>query len=377
MARRLWRIVKRIVLVVAVLIVLGVLATWIFMQQPQFGQAPEGARLTAIESSAHFKDGQFQNEHETPDLAPGYSILGISYDQFFGDHPRRTPVDTIPSVKTDLLTLPPDSSVLVWFGHSSYYMQIGGLRFLVDPVFSGNASPVPGTVPAFAGTDVYSAADFPPIDVLFISHDHYDHVDHPTLLALKDKIKRVVCGLGVGAHFERWGYAPERITETDWHQHIDLAPGFIAHTAPARHFSGRGFARNNTLWQSYVLECPTLKIYIGGDSGYDTHFAAIGKAYGPIDLAILDNGQYNVAWPYIHTPPAEVLQAARDLRARRLFPVHSSKFVLASHAWDEPLSLVTALNAQVHIPLVTPLIGEAVYLNDTTQRFTQWWVGLR
>jgi L-ascorbate metabolism protein UlaG (beta-lactamase superfamily) len=280
-------------------------------------------------------------------------------------------------VKTDLLHLPPDADVLVWFGHSSYFIQLDGKRFLVDPVFSGNASPVPGTVKSFKGTDVYAAADLPAIDYLFISHDHYDHVDHQTLVALKDKIGKVICGLGVGAHFEHWGYPAEKIIERDWNEQIDLGGGFVAHTTPARHFSGRGFARNNTLWLSYVLQSPTLKVFIGGDGGYDTHFADIGNRFGPIDLAILDNGQYDPAWRYIHTLPDEVLKAARDLKARRLFPVHSSKFVLANHPWDEPLAKITELNQAYHFPLVTPMIGEMVKLDEVNQPFRQWWVGVK
>lgn len=377
MGGKLQRILQWTLITLIALVAVLAVVTLIYLRQPQFGQAPTGERLRRLEHSAHYQDGHFANEHLTPDLTEGYTMAGLTYRQLFDPGPRRTPIDTIPSIKTDLFALPPDSNVLVWFGHSSYYMQIDGERFLVDPVFSGNASPVPGTVPSFNGTDIYAAADFPPIDVLLISHDHYDHVDHPTLLALKDKIGRVICGLGVGAHFEHWGYDPERITETDWHERVELDSGFTVFTEPARHFSGRSFDRNNTLWQSYVLRTPTMKVYIGGDSGYDTHFADIGATHGPIDLAILDNGQYDLAWRYIHTLPDEVLAAARDLRATRLFPVHSSKFVLANHPWDEPLTRITELNKAVGIPLVTPMIGEPVNLRDEHQHFSQWWVGLQ
>lgn len=312
-------------------------------------------------------------------LTEGYTMAGLMYDQVFKKVERIRPVDKIPAVKTDLLALPPDEDVLVWFGHSSYFMQLDGKRILVDPVFSGNASPVPRTVRAFRGTDRYTVADLPPIDYLFISHDHYDHTDYETLIALREKTGKVVCGLGVGAHFERWGYAAERIIERDWNEEVKLDSGFTVFTTPARHFSGRGFTRNNTLWMSYVLQTPTMKIYIGGDSGYDTHFADIGKTHGPIDLAILENGQYNEAWRAIHMLPDEVLRAARDLGARRLFPVHSSKFVLARHAWDEPLVKISELNrvAEAPVPLVTPMIGERVELGDAGQVFRAWWVGVR
>ena len=150
----------------------------------------------------------------------------------------------------------------------------------------------------------------------------------------------------------------------------------MVNTVPARHFSGRGLVRNKSLWVSFVLKTPTLKIFIGGDSGYDTHFAEIGKSFGPFDLAILENGQYNKNWKYIHMQPAEVLQAAKDLRAKRLFPVHNSKFALAIHPWDEPLKKITELNKDMNLIVSTPMIGEEVNLKDPTQQFSKWWEGV-
>lgn len=354
-----------------------VLITYLYIQQDKFGKNPSGVRLERIKRAPNYRDGKFQNSVVTPELTEGYSMSGVFYKQFIEGTPRRRPTDIIPSVKTNLLALPADSNILVWFGHSSYYLQIDGKRILVDPVFSGNASPVPGTVKSFKGTDVYSVADLPEIDYLFISHDHYDHADYETLIALRAKTKKVICGLGVGAHFEHWGYDPDVIMERNWHEKAELDKGFTAFVEPARHFSGRGFLRNKTLWASYVLQTPTMKIYIGGDSGYGPHYAAIGKKYGPLDVAILDNGQYDDAWRYIHNHPAEVLKATRDLRAKRLFPVHSSKFMLANHAWDEPLVSITKLNRAYNFPLITPVIGEPVNLSDPKQKFKQWWVGLR
>jgi L-ascorbate metabolism protein UlaG (beta-lactamase superfamily) len=369
--------IKRTAISLLVLAAVLTVTTILYMRISKFGKAPAGARLERIKQSSNFKDGKFTNLTFTPDLAEGHTIPGVMYTQFFKANPNRNPVDTIPSRKTDLRTLPLDKDVLVWFGHSSYYMQLSGKRFLVDPVFSGNASPVPGTVKAFTGTDIYTVDELPPIDYLFISHDHYDHLDHETILKLKSKISKVICGLGVGAHFEHWGYDADLILEKDWHESVALDSGFTVHVTPARHFSGRGFTRNNTLWCSYVLETPSQKIYIGGDSGYDTHFAEIGNKFGPFDLAIIENGQYNEAWRYIHTLPHETVQAAIDVKAKRMFPVHSSKFALANHAWDEPLLRVSELNQNSGIPLVTPFIGEVVELSNTQQVFTQWWAGLK
>ncbi|WP_316835447.1 MBL fold metallo-hydrolase [Pedobacter nutrimenti] len=371
--KRFLKLIKRIMTILLSILLLLAITTFFYIRQPKFGKAPSAERLDLLKRSPHYKDGKFQNTHYTPDLTEGYSMFGIIYDQLFKDHPRRKPAGQIPSTKTDLINLPADAEVLVWFGHSSYFIQIEGKRFLVDPVFSGTASPLPGTVKAFKGTDRYTVEDLPAIDYLLISHDHYDHLDYETIVKLKNKVKTVICGLGVGSHFESWGYPAKEIIESDWNETISLTDGFKLHTTPARHFSGRGFTRNNTLWMSYVLQTPTTKIYIGGDSGYDTHFAEIGRQFGPIDLAILENGQYNIAWKAIHMLPEQVIQAALDLKARRLFPVHSSKFMLAMHPWNEPLIKVTELARTHQLPLITPIIGESVNLRDTTPIFPEWW----
>ena len=272
-----------------------------------------------------------------------------------------------------MLGLQPEEDVLIWFGHSSYFMQIDGKKILVDPVFSGSASPFSFMVKAFEGTDIYSAEDFPEIDYLFITHDHWDHLDYKTIIQLKSKINKIITGLGVGSHCERWGFEQNKIIERDWNQEIKFADGLTVHTNTSRHFAGRGLQRNNTLWSSFVLITPSYKIFIGGDSGYDSYFAEIGNKFGGFDLAILENGQYNESWKYIHMMPHEVLKAAKELNAKRLFPVHSGKFALANHTWKEPLRKITELNKNVRIPLVTPMIGEKVLLNLHEQKFSKWW----
>jgi len=357
------------------LAVVLVTVTFFYMRQAKFGQAPSAEHLERISESSNFDKGMFKNLQKTPDLSEGHSYFGILYQQFFVHHPRTKPEDALPSKKTDLFSIPEDENVLVWFGHSSYFIQLDGIKILVDPVFSGNASPIPGTVKSFKGTDRYTVQDIPEIDYLIISHDHYDHLDYKTITGLKDKVQAVVCGLGVGSHFEKWGFNPDQINEQDWYDKVEVDSSFTIHTMPARHFSGRGFSRKNTLWASYVIESPSLNIYIGGDSGYGEFFTEIGEQFDSIDLAILDNGQYNDAWKEIHMHPDQVLKAAKDLNAKRLFPVHSSKFVLALHPWDEPLKEITRLNQESPDPisLFTPIIGKKNDLNDTIKVFEAWW----
>ncbi len=360
------------IILVSILAMLTI-SLFYFVNQPQFGKAPSGERLEKIAKSPQFKDGKFQNFNFTPTLTEGYSMTGLLYKQLFGKHPNRKPENEIPSVKTNLKALKPDENILVWFGHSSYFIQAEGKTFLIDPVFSGNASPIPGSMKSYNGSNGYQVTDLPGIDYLLITHDHYDHLDYKTILELKDKVKKVITGLGVGSHLEYWGYDTSKIIEKDWNETEALAGGIKIHTTPARHFSGRGFIRNNTLWLSFILETPKRKLFLGGDSGYDTHFAEIGKKHGPFDLALLENGQYNVAWEAIHLLPEQFLKVAAELNTKRVMPVHSSKFTLAMHPWNEPLNKISEFNQTQQIPLVTPLIGEKVLLDDEQQVFMEWW----
>jgi L-ascorbate metabolism protein UlaG (beta-lactamase superfamily) len=359
-------------MIAAIIILLLVAGVWLFLRQPQFGRAPSGVRLEKMKRSPHYQNGQFQNLHPTPSLTGDASYYSVFKKFFFGKSKRSKPSRMIPSKKTDLLRLDPDQDVLVWFGHSSYFLQVDGKKILVDPVFSGHASPVKFTTRSFSGSDVYTADEIPFIDYLFITHDHWDHLDHETLVKLKPKIGKLITGLGVGAHLERWGYDRQIISEHDWNEEVVLDEGFLVHTASARHFSGRGFKRNGTLWMSFVLLTPAMRIYIGGDSGYDDHFASIGNQYGPFDLAILEDGQYNEYWKYIHMMPEEVVQASLDLKAKAVLPVHSSKFSLSLHDWDEPLIRIARESKRRGVSLIHPMIGEAVHLKGSRE-YKEWW----
>jgi len=335
------------------------------------GKTPFGAHLEAIKNSPYYKKNGFENLSVTPTMAEDASFFKIFFG-FFNKPKNVEPPAELPHIKTDLKNITSDKPTIVWFGHSSYFIHIDGKNILVDPVFSGNASPISSMVKAFLGANTYQPEDFPVIDHLILTHDHYDHLDYKTIVQLKPKIKQVVCPLGVSSHLVYWGYDKNIITELDWWQTAELDHTATITAAPARHFSGRGLTRGKTLWTSYIFKIGKYNFYLGGDSGYDTHFNKIGDRFGPFDIAILECGQYNVAWPYIHMMPEQVVQAAIDLQAKVLMPVHWGKFTLASHPWDEPIKRVTKQAELSGMKITTPMIGEPVIL-DTNYPDNKWW----
>jgi L-ascorbate metabolism protein UlaG (beta-lactamase superfamily) len=344
------------------------------LSQEVFGAKPTGKRLEKMLLSQNYKNGQFQNINVTPQFAEGESMPKVMFNFLFGKkNPDLKPKTNIPFIETDLKNLSKDENIFIWFGHSSYYIQLNGVRFLVDPVFSKFGSPFKFFNKVFSGSDFYTPQLMPEIDYLVITHDHYDHLDYPTVKKLKNKVRQVILPLGVGAHFEKWGYAEEQILEEDWGGSFVLKNHLQITFTPARHFSGRKFNKNNTLWSSFVLQSADKKIFLGGDSGYDSHFKMIGEKHCPFDFAILENGQYNRAWKYIHTLPEEVIQASEDLKAQSVIPVHSGKFALALHPWNEPLQKVAAYAQEKKLSVLTPKIGQVVDLNNKNLPFDKWW----
>lgn len=290
----------------------------------------------------------------------------------------KTPNITIPSVKSDLNAMSGQDS-FVWFGHSSYMLSVGGKTLLIDPILGDNASPLPFIIAPFNGADIYASSEIPPVDFLIITHNHYDHLSKKTLKALLGKVKRAIVPLGVGKYLKAWGLDEGKITELDWGEVADFE-AFRFHCLTARHFSGRGLIdRNKSLWASFLLEYNTKKIFFGGDSGYGAHFAEFGKKFGAIDLAFLENGQYNPQWAKIHAFPHQTLQIAQDLNAKVIMSVHNAKFKLSTHEWNAPLESIYTLytSGKYDFSLLTPKIGEIVPLwndkSDKKAHFSPWW----
>ncbi len=343
-----------------------------YLNLPKFGKMPDEISLAKIKNSPNYKNGQFQNRYPIPEPTKKRSAIKARLDFVFKKYPNTVPTKAIPTVKTDIKSINKSKNVVIWLGHSSYYIQLGGLTFLVDPVLSNHASPFPFMIRAFPGTNVYQADDFPEIDFLIITHDHWDHLDYPTVKALKSKIRHVITPLGVDSHLRYWGLDKEKITEMDWDDEIEIPNGKIT-CIPARHFSGRWLTRNKTLWASFVININGFKIYVDGDSGYDEHYKTYGYKFRGIDLALLEAGQYNEDWQYIHKSPGKTVQAAKDLKAKRVIAGHNSKFNLAKHPWFEPLEKISEMARSAKFKLITPKIGETVYLTQPEQNFSEWW----
>ena len=349
---------QKMIICISIFIVL-VLTVIIVLNHPAFGRTPRGERLVRIERSPNYKKGQFVNQEPTPFMTTDKSRWRIMWDNLTEKKPDNlVPSESIHAVKTDLKQLDLSKDAVVWFGHSSYLLINGGKKILVDPVLT-TGFPASLMMKPFKGTDIYSPEDIPEVDYLIITHDHYDHLDYGTVKAIRDKVDKVICPLGVGEHLEYWGYSAEKIVEMDWNEVYTSEPGFRITCLPARHFSGRGLTPNRTLWASFLLETPSQKIYIGGDGGYDSRFEVIGERFPDIDLAILENGQYSDDWKYIHLMSQYMSRAAKDLKAKKILTVHHSKYALSKHRWDEPLKNARNMQAD-SLDVLIPRIGEVV-----------------
>lgn len=329
----------------------------------QFGRVAQGERLQRILQSKHFVNERFRNEEKTVLSTDKGGMFRVMGRFLFGAKPKnRIPkVGEISVIKTDLNLLPTEGDLYIWLGHSSFMLRLDGKIILADPVFY-KGSPVSFVNRPFPGTDVYKPDDMPAkIDFLLISHDHWDHLDCQTVVELKGRIGKVVCPLGVGEDFECWGFDKSQLIELDWDESA-TSDGLTFHCLPTRHFTGRGLWNPKTMPASWLMESPSRKVFFSGDGGYDNRFCRIGKRFPDIDLAIMENGQYNENWSQIHTMPNALGREVAELGAKRFVTVHHSKFCLSMHPWDEPRRNEKRAAADYDLNLLVCQIGEVIRL---------------
>jgi len=343
---------------------------------PQLGAKQKGDRLKKLRKSENFIQGRFRNLVETPMNSLDSSRLR-TLKEYYTKSRDRMPTAPIQTEKFDPRILNHASNeglVITWLGHSTVLIELDGYLFLTDPVFSRRPSPIPFVGPkAFDGISPIEARDFPRLDAIIISHDHYDHLDYKTILQLHPWTERFFAPLGVGAHLERWGVPPEKIVESDWWEEMDFHSDMQLIASPSRHFSGRKVSEmHKTLWASWIIKSPNHSIFFGGDSGYSPVFREIGQKHGPFDLTMLDSGQYSVYWPNIHMMPEQTVQAHLDLKGDVLMPIHWGKFNLSLHPWTEPIERIVKEANDRNVELATPKIGES-FAPGGNLTFTRWW----
>lgn len=359
-------------------IVLILVVGFVFVTfSPQFGGTHSNEDKLRYSASGHYDDGEFQN------LIPTSMDMGLSQmikvvgEMLEGTENSR-PDFEVPIQKVDSISLTKKTAhpKVIWFGHSAFLLQIDGLNILLDPMLGEVCAPHPWLgQPRYHSSLPIEVEKLPAIDAIIISHDHYDHLDYESIKKLKDKTKAFFMPLGVGAHFRAWGIDEEKINEMNWWDTQNYQSLSISFT-PSRHFSGRGLNnRFSTMWGSWIVKSDSLNIYFSGDGGYGPHFKEIGEKFGPFDFAMVECGQYNEQWRDIHLMPEETAQAAVDLNAKVMMPIHWGAFTLALHSWTDPIERVSIAAQKLSMPLVAPVIGEQVYLDNLQNYHTKtWWV---
>lgn len=380
MKRKILKIFKRMIISILIIIGIFTLAFYLFVNfYPSFGGDVDKDREERYKTSQQYTEGKFVNEKAGVPKDFSFSeMLTMSKKFFFETIENGRPEVDPQMLRVDSLQLVKKNKEprFVWFGHSAFLLQLENKNILIDPMFGKVPAPHPWLGAKRFNKELSIAIEkLPKIDAVVISHDHYDHLDYESIVLLEEKVSLYFVPLGVGVHLEAWGISKDAIVEMDWwdtyaYDTIELT------CTPAQHFSGRKFSNGqSTLWSSWVIKTNETNLYFSGDSGYGSHFKAIGEKLGPFDLAWLECGQYNKMWPDIHMFPEQTAQAGVDLQAKTIMPIHWGAFKLAMHSWTDPVTRVCEKAKELNIPIITPMIGELTTIPIETERYQlqDWW----
>lgn len=367
------RKIKMTLLIIASVIGIFSLSVVLFIKlSPQFGATKKEIATSQVLASENHNGKVFENAEKT-DVMTEFKFSSLKeYFKKEGKEP-----DTLLPVRkfadNYFETAIDTSTRFTWFGHSAILLETQGKNIFIDPMLGHVPAPVSFVGPKRFNPELPISADsLPELDIVLISHDHYDHLDYESITKLKDKTKQFIVPLGVGAHLRSWGVDANKITELDWWDTC-MVDGIKIAATPSRHFSGRGLSdRDATLWCSFVLQTNNENIFFSGDGGYGSHFKEIGDKYGPFDVCFMECGQYNEQWAQIHMMPEDITTANNDLRGKAIVPIHWGSFKLALHPWVEPVNRLALTVENENAILVTPEIGQTISLPQP-ESTELWW----
>ena len=355
-----------IILILILALAAAAAAILLFLQfSPSVGNVPDEEEQRSLsERSGQYDGAAFRNENSVRTMTGEERYPGS----------RKTPKAVLPARKPSLLPDPgAEDLTFTWLGHSSFLLQIGGKTVLADPVLSGRSSPVSFIGPKRFSELPLTAEELPDIDVLFISHDHYDHLDRKTILTIKDRVSAFVVPLGLDAVLRGWGIPEEKIVSLGWWESAEIG-GLDVTLTPSQHFSGRNPLKGNrTLWGGMYVRSDRYRVYYTGDGGYYDVFGTVRERLGAPDLMIAECGQYDPAWAQVHMFPEQTVQAGLDAETSWLIPVHWGAFCICSHAWDDSIRRVTAAAESAGLPLATPEIGRTISFAQISECRDAWW----
>lgn len=329
-----------------------------------------------MKKSANFDGNKFINPAATRTSFSAGAYVEMTKRWLFGKE-IRIPKTEIPIVRPSFQEKPPEGLVITWLGHSTVLIEIDGKRVLTDPIFEERCSPTSLVGPKRFHPAPISLDALPALDAVIISHDHYDHLEKKTVLYLAGKGVRFYMPCGVGAHLKKWGIPKAQIFEMNWWDQLSIHENTLQiFSLPARHFSGRGFKANKSLWASWAIIGPKNRVFFSGDTGPFDGFGEIGKKLGPFNVTLIKIGAYDKLWPDIHLTPKQAVEAHLALQGDILLPIHWGTFTLAFHDWFEPASWVTKESAEKNVRLVIPRPGEKVDVAKPPILEKWWEVGL-